>query len=220
VHVWRRSGEFVALAAPRGTRRARTAKVLHTWPPDRQNRRMSGKKIRVPIPGELAAEVLFRADRTCCVCRVRNKPVQIHHIDDDPSNNSPGNLAVLCFDCHRETQISGGFDRKLDADQVILYRENWLELVQARRVADGDSAKTDEELGVKVELATSLAEIYREAGEFVILAMHYNALGNASLRDKYIEIALLAEPSDDTICFLRKLQNRMDLVSQKYSIVS
>jgi hypothetical protein len=46
-------------------------------------------------PVELVAEVLFRADRTCCVCRIRNKPVQTHHSDDDPSNNSPGNLAVL-----------------------------------------------------------------------------------------------------------------------------
>lgn len=87
------------------------------------------KKNREPIPVETAALVLFLSNRTCCVCRNRGKPVQIHHIDEDPGNNERTNLAVLCFDCHRETQIQGGFDRKLDAHQVRLYRDDWLRLV-------------------------------------------------------------------------------------------
>jgi hypothetical protein len=71
------------------------------------------KKCRTEIPSEIAAQVLFESDRTCCVCRVPGRPIQIHHIDDDPSNSPADNLAVLCFDCHRDTQIRGGFDRKL-----------------------------------------------------------------------------------------------------------
>jgi hypothetical protein len=66
------------------------------------------------------------------VCR-RAKPVQIHHIDDNPANNTPENLAVLCLECHRETQIRGGFDRKLDAAQVVLYRDHWLATVAKLR---------------------------------------------------------------------------------------
>lgn len=98
---------------------------------------MAQKKQRIEIPSDIATEVLFESDRTCCVCRVRGKPVQLHHIDDDPGNSSAQNLAVLCFDCHRETQIRGGFDRKLDAAQVKKYKADWVKRVQARRNEQG-----------------------------------------------------------------------------------
>ena len=91
------------------------------------------KKDRVPIPQDLADELLFRSDRTCCVCRLSNKPVQIHHINDDPSDNRSDNLAVLCVVCHNETQITGGFGRKLNAGQVTWYRNDWPAFVEARR---------------------------------------------------------------------------------------
>lgn len=70
------------------------------------------------------------------MCRVRGKAVQIHHLDENPANNQHGNLAVVCFDCHRDTQISGGFDRKLDAAQVQLYRGDWNRRVANRRSID------------------------------------------------------------------------------------
>jgi hypothetical protein len=87
------------------------------------------RKGRTQIPTEIAARVLFLADRVCCVCRSKGKAVQIHHIDEDPVNNDEANLAVLCFDCHRETQIKGGFGRNLDFAQVVLYRDDWNEVV-------------------------------------------------------------------------------------------
>ena len=90
-------------------------------------------KARVPITSELATEAMFRSDRTCCVCRERGKTVQIHHIDEDPSNNQFDNFAVLCLECHNDTQIKGGFGRKLNRDLVIKYRNEWLERVQSRR---------------------------------------------------------------------------------------
>ncbi|MFT5468631.1 MAG: hypothetical protein ACI8UO_003742 [Verrucomicrobiales bacterium] len=93
------------------------------------------KKTRVQIPPDTAAEVQFLADRTCCVCNVKGKPFQIHHIDEDPSNNDSANLAVLCLECHDETMIKGGFGRKLNADQVIKYRDDWNERVKRRREA-------------------------------------------------------------------------------------
>ena len=96
---------------------------------------MNQKSGRIEIPQDIAAELLFLADRTCCICRQRLRPVQIHHIDDDPTNSAIGNLAVLCFDCHRETQIRGGFDRKLDAAQIRLYKADWNRRVEAQRCA-------------------------------------------------------------------------------------
>lgn len=104
---------------------------------------MPDKKQRVEILEDVAAETLFRSDRTCCICRQRRKPVQLHHIDDDPGNNVIENLAVLCFDCHRETQIRGGFDRKLDASQVKLYKADWLKRVETKREESQDKATPD-----------------------------------------------------------------------------
>lgn len=96
---------------------------------------MPNRKRRTEIPPLVAAEVLFQSDRTCCVCNDHSKPVQIHHIDGDPSNSITDNLAVLCFDCHHKTQTYGGFARGLDAPQILLYRLDWLGRVAARRGA-------------------------------------------------------------------------------------
>lgn len=90
-------------------------------------------KDRSPIPEELSVEVLFLHDHTCCVCREKGKAVQIHHIDHDPSNNSPENLAVLCLQDHNDTQVAGGFGRTLRADEVRRYRNDWVDRVKSRR---------------------------------------------------------------------------------------
>lgn len=92
-------------------------------------------KQRIPIPSEVAAQVLVASDRTCCKCEERGAPIQIHHIDEDPSNNNPDNLAVLCLKCHDETQVSGGFARRLSAEEVRRYRNQWIERISERRAA-------------------------------------------------------------------------------------
>lgn len=90
-------------------------------------------RVRRGVPLELATEVMFASDSTCCKCRERGKAVQLHHIDEDPSNNVAKNLAVLCLQCHNETQINGGFGRSLNAPLVARYRDEWLERVKRRR---------------------------------------------------------------------------------------
>ena len=78
-------------------------------------------------------DVVFASDRTCCVCRERGKAIQIHHIDEDPSNNVFDNLSVLCLECHNDTQMKGGFSRKLNSSLVIKYRDEWSDRVKFRR---------------------------------------------------------------------------------------
>lgn len=90
-------------------------------------------KNRVPIPPEIAAKMQFASDHTCCVCRDRGRAVQIHHIDENPANNAKANLSVLCLLCHDDTQVKGGFGRKLDANLVIQYRDDWHARVIGRR---------------------------------------------------------------------------------------
>lgn len=90
-------------------------------------------KKRTPISPDQSAQILFASDRTCCICNIRGKRVQIHHIDEDPNNNAFENLSVLCFDCHDETQIRGGFGKHLTAPVVKKYRDDWLVRVKQRR---------------------------------------------------------------------------------------
>lgn len=174
------------------------------------------KKLRTTIPAPLAAKALFLSDRTCCVCRVKGKSVQVHHIDEDPSHNRIENLAVLCLECHTETQMSGGFRRKLDADQVILYRNDWLVIVARERASSpGRFPDTSPDYdAIELELATSIAEIYREREEYELLASHYIEVGNEELRDKYIELAIQQGIDDDALIFFRAEQGRTDLIPE------
>lgn len=157
------------------------------------------------IPNALAAEVLYSSDRTCCVCRQKGKPIQIHHVDDDPANNAQENLAVLCLDCHRETQLHGGFDRKLDAEQIILYRQHWLAAFREQRELAGRVAQESPGMGDETRLAVAgaVAEVYRENEEYGLLAAHYSRIGNKVLRDRYAERALEEGASDFDVCHLR-----------------
>ncbi|QPF85973.1 HNH endonuclease [Bradyrhizobium genosp. L] len=91
--------------------------------------------MRTPISNEIAADIMFRHDRTCCVCNAPGKSVQIHHIDENPSNHDPDNLAVLCLEHHEQTQVRGGFGRKLRDVDVRRHREDWLRRIAERRAA-------------------------------------------------------------------------------------
>jgi hypothetical protein len=90
-------------------------------------------KPRTPIPDDISAEIMFLHDRTCCVCHQRELAVQIHHIDEDPTNHTVSNLAVLCLEHHEQTQVRGGF-----AADVVRSSDDWIRRVRDRR------DKTDE----------------------------------------------------------------------------
>jgi len=90
-------------------------------------------KPRTPIPDDISAEVMFLHDRTCCVCHQRELAVQIHHIDEDPTNHTVSNLAVLCLEHHEQTQVRGGFAKKLKAADVVRSRDDWIRRVRDRR---------------------------------------------------------------------------------------
>ena len=170
-------------------------------------------KKRVPIPKVDAARVLFASDRTCCVCRTSGKKVQIHHIDDDPSNNSPTNLAVLCFECHGDTQTAGGFGRHLDAEQVRLYRDDWHQNVAARRVQNyRDTRDRIEQEDKRIRYLTTLIEQLQEHQDYITLASVYDDMDNVDLRDKYVDLALERDSSDWLVIDLRSMQHRHDLI--------
>lgn len=167
----------------------------------------------MPLSPEVAAMVLFKSDRTCCVCRVKGKPVQIHHIDGDNNNNKVENLAVLCLDCHTETQIKGGFHRKLTPDLVKLYQDNWENIVGRDIIKTMiDLHKKEPKERRNMEILTSAVESLKENKQYALLAMFYKSIGNDELRNKYIEKALSNSPSPETLIYLRSLQGKAHLV--------
>lgn len=124
---------------------------------------------------------------------------------------------MLCLDCHSETQIEGGFHRKLDEDQVTLYRDDWIIQVAKMRASNVERlpATSEENQHINLEIATSIAEIYREREEYELLASHYLVIGNDELRDKYIELAIQQGMDDEGIIYFRSEQNRLDLIPQE-----
>jgi 5-methylcytosine-specific restriction endonuclease McrA len=86
---------------------------------------MANKKARTAIPPEVVAAVLHASDHTCCICAEPGKQIQIHHIDEDASNNDPSNLVVLCVEDHNRAHLSGGFGRHLNASRITHHRDEW-----------------------------------------------------------------------------------------------
>lgn len=175
------------------------------------------KKNKTKIPPKIAAQILFVSDRMCCVCRKEGKYVEIHHIDEKPANsNDIENLAVLCKDCHTDTQISGGFHRKLDAHQVRLYRQDWLSSVAKKRAAQSleEQNKIIKEYP-ELDITKNIIEFYKKIGNYKLLAIHYDVTKNIELRDRYIEELLKKEATDENIIYYRSIQNKIDLIPKQ-----
>ncbi len=174
-------------------------------------------KIRTSIPSDLAAEVLFASDYTCCVCRrERGKTVIIHHIDVNPNNNTFENLSVLCLECHNKTQIKGGFGRTLNTPLVIKYRDEWLKRVKLRRnLADEAAVRIQvgkETLSEQVETVIEMPIKHTELKE--PLLKYINSL-------PYFIAALLrqAQPKWDTDVTATMVQANYDCIDSLKGIL-
>lgn len=124
---------------------------------------------RLKISIELSDRLLFESDRTCCICNVANKPVQIHHMDADSSNNTYENLIVLCIECHSKAHITGGFGRELSAGQMRRYKEDWINRVKSRK-----------------EEADKLASIYTVTGQRHIISTQDDDIEYKTAEDAYL----------------------------------
>lgn len=110
------------------------------------------KRRRPPIPRAILDEVLFRADHTCCICRAKGKDVQVHHIDGNNSNNNPGNLAVVCLDCHSKVTGARGLGRSYRQGEVRKYKRAWEQLVQWFRQIHRPQIRYKKELVSQIDL--------------------------------------------------------------------
>lgn len=131
-------------------------------------------KHRTKIPEDIASNVRWLSDDTCCVCRERRKGIQIHHIDGDPQNHDVENLAVLCLECHNKTEQKGGFARSHDPNYITRCRNKWLETVNSRR-EEADKSDIKRRTGEKSsgnQPKTALIEKIIDAG-YMLYEPHY-----------------------------------------------
>ena len=91
------------------------------------------KKKRVKIPDEVASELLYMNDHTCCLCKDPGKPVQIHHINEDPSDNSLENLAAVCVECQNKIHRKGGVEKGYLPSEVQKHKILWEKAVANKR---------------------------------------------------------------------------------------
>ncbi len=75
-------------------------------------------KKRVDIPKSIRDGVLREFNHRCAICGTDNP--QVHHIDENPSNNEPLNLLPLCPNCHLVDQHNP--TATIDPEKLRLFR--------------------------------------------------------------------------------------------------
>jgi hypothetical protein len=142
---------------------------------------------RVPIPEALSAQILFESDRTCCVCRISGRKVEIHHIDGNPANNVAANLAVLCKDCHSDAHTAYAFARSLGPEIVRKYNETWREIVRLR-LRPGGAAGDELEYSHQVLLYVYLAPYSWRNAYIDLYPGHFDEAGTEVHRNPWNHI--------------------------------
>ena len=82
---------------------------------------------RKKVPSATVAQVLVQSRRRCCVCfglylDDSVKRGQVTHLDGDPSNTDPDNLAFICFNHHDEYDSTTSQSKGLTLAEVKTYR--------------------------------------------------------------------------------------------------
>lgn len=76
------------------------------------------KKTRVAIPKAVSESVMKEYHHKCAMCG-RHEP-QLHHIDENPSNNDASNILPLCPNCH--LQDTHDPTAPYDSEKLRLFR--------------------------------------------------------------------------------------------------
>lgn len=149
------------------------------------------KKLRVSIPEDIAAEILYLSDRTCCFCNCRGKQVQIDYIDENPANKDISNLFAICFDCHELTMSKSDFGRRLETNLVIKNRNQWLDRVKARKDKAHEIAS--------IRTITGSTETIIETEAFEEDFLDYKTCDDPKLLNEYLDKILIVEEAQLTL---------------------
>lgn len=96
-----------------------------------------------PIPDEVAADILAKCGRCCCLCRrFRPTMLQVHHIVERSKGgtNDPDNLIAICLTCHSDVHTKRPFTRRFTPEELRQDRDSVFALV-----ADGKLIPPEED---------------------------------------------------------------------------
>lgn len=85
---------------------------------------------RPRIPKKIHVKIMAQCGGFCCICP--NRGVQIHHINEDNTNNNPDNLIPICSTYHDFVTISGGNIRKMPPESLKIIRDEFYQLRRKR----------------------------------------------------------------------------------------
>jgi hypothetical protein len=88
-------------------------------------------KERFAIEESVRVEIIARSNNRCCICQTPF--IVIHHIDENPSNNEPNNLAPLCPNCHSQAHSKGQLTTHLTPSRIKSLRDKWYEYCERRK---------------------------------------------------------------------------------------
>jgi hypothetical protein len=77
-------------------------------------------KKRITVPQKVRDQVLREFNHLCALCGASNP--QVHHIDENPSNNDPENLLPLFPNCHLTDQHNP--TARIDTNKLRLFRKH------------------------------------------------------------------------------------------------
>src|SRR3990172_6759252 len=102
---------------------------------------------RKNVPQEAQTFVLVASARRCCLCYGLNGDLairdgQIAHLDHDPSNSNPDNLAWLCFEHHNEFDSQQRQGKGLTIYEVKTYRSRLYDAIAAGRHLPQEPSKS------------------------------------------------------------------------------
>jgi hypothetical protein len=125
---------------------------------------------RPKISSEIAATVLVKSGRRCCLCFGLHRDLtvkrgQIAHVDRDRANNDEKNLAFLCFDHHDEYDSTTRQSKGLTQLEVVTYRQRLYEAVLVQKPLESRSVEIIASNLEAEETILGVIERYLEVGD-------------------------------------------------------
>jgi len=113
-------------------------------------------------------EVLLKSRRRCCLCYGLTgdhglKRGQLAHLDGDPANDMPDNLAFLCFDHHDQYDSRTSQSKSFQIGEVKAYREKLYQFLERSNLHGGKiSEKTEKNKSSKLLSSRALNALLAE----------------------------------------------------------
>lgn len=157
------------------------------------------KKSRFALEESLKIEIIAKCNNRCCTCQTPF--IVIHHIDEDPSNNNPDNLASLCPNCHSQAHSKSQLTVNLTPSRIKSLRDKWYEYCEKRK--EGANISPNAILKVKNFVRSVGFAQYGWAKTFSALNPSYGKLTVDEIIDRVFSTA----NKDDIVTYLETIKH-------------